>query len=236
MPPFQEMNIVHRLIARAVQVLLACYALTILIRWVPTILNLAHITVDWESRAAFVAIDIEVTLGILLPPLMAVTFIAWFTLSYYHLAKHNSEYARFGAWWGLYGLLIPGANIVLPLMIMNDLWRSAHSNGANRRPYTIDNSRRRRASVAVTSWWILLWLDPVFWLAATSFVTEYYSNAFWIRIVDIARTLAWIPDAILGIALIQIVSFARIRVETWEATPRVEMPLDPQNKVNRSKT
>lgn len=146
-------------ISTAVVVLLACAAAASL-ALVGALINRTTFASDvengnFESTAAMVrdadAVDGAVeAAGVALTAVLlacGIVFIIW----EWRCAKNAELLAhgapRFGPGWAIGGWLIPFANLVIPVLVMQDLWRS--TSGAAR----TDGSSRARPGSALVGWW-----------------------------------------------------------------------------------
>jgi len=95
---------------------------------------------------------------------IAVVFIIWM----WRTAKNNEALGRarprLSAGWAIGGWFIPVANFVLPILIMQDLWRGSDASVPRGDP----NWRRARGSVLVGMWWGTLLASVIARIAAGS--------------------------------------------------------------------
>ncbi len=89
--------------------------------------------------------------------LLAVTFIVWL----WRAAKNNEalgrRHARFGPGWTIGAWFVPFANLVLPLLVVQQLWRGSSAAVGRDDP---DWKRARRSGLVVV-WWISQLAWPV---------------------------------------------------------------------------
>ena len=146
-------------ISTAVVVLLACAA-TASLALVGSLVNRMTLASgvengDFESAAAVVrhaeSADgaVRAAGGSLILVLLTcgIAFIVWEwrCAKNAELLAHSSP--RFGSGWAIGGWLIPFANLVIPVLVMQDLWRST---SVAARP---DGSSRARPGSALVGWW-----------------------------------------------------------------------------------
>jgi len=86
---------------------------------------------------------------------IVVLFIIWM----YRTAKNNEaldrNHPRFGPGWSIGAWFIPLANLVIPVMIMQDLWRGASPEVPRGDPAW----RRSKGSWLIGVWWVVLLLS-----------------------------------------------------------------------------
>jgi uncharacterized protein DUF4328 len=89
------------------------------------------------------------TVFVLTQVVIAVLFIVWmFRAAKNHEALGRAN-TRFGPGWAIGGWFIPIANLVMPILIMQDLWRGSDVT----RPRADPNWRATRGSWLIGWWW-----------------------------------------------------------------------------------
>ena len=149
------------------------------------VVNRAHDADDFVSGAA--------TVFALNQLAIVVVFIIWL----YRAAKNNEglrrSKPRFSAGWSIGAWFIPLANLVIPVLIVQDLWRGADSS----RPRGDPDWRRAPGSVLVGLWWAAALLSVIRFAASGSG----FDNG---TLADIERsnTIALIGVVFTGIAAV----------------------------------
>ncbi|MGZ4678486.1 MAG: DUF4328 domain-containing protein, partial [Acidimicrobiia bacterium] len=87
---------------------------------------------------------------------IAVLFVIWM----FRAAKNNEALerrgARFGPGWSIGSWFIPFANLVIPVLIVQDLWRGSSPDHARGDP-----GWRRASASALVGWWWAAWILSV---------------------------------------------------------------------------
>jgi hypothetical protein len=135
---------------------------------------------------------------------IAVVFIIWM----WRAAKNNEALGRarprLSAGWAIGGWFIPLANFVLPVLIMQDLWRGSDSSVPRGDP----NWRQARGSTLVGLWWGTLLASVIARVAAGSNSDEAgeYSSLTEYRTVNtllMLGALLAIPAGVLALTVVR---------------------------------
>jgi hypothetical protein len=92
--------------------------------------------------------------GLLTLAVTGMVFVAWGARGYRNLAALRVGNTRYWTAWTVIGWIVPGANLFVPKLVMNDLWRASSPT------LPVDPSpgwQRRPVGGVVTRWWAL-WL------------------------------------------------------------------------------
>jgi hypothetical protein len=120
--------------------------------------------------------------------LLAVLFITW----NFRAAKNNEaldrHHPRFAPGWAIGGWFIPIANLVIPVMLMQDLWRGATPEIPRGDP----TWRRARGAVLIGLWWTVWLLSFARIFAGSSRVDDHAS-------LDSIETSNWV--ALVGVVV-----------------------------------
>jgi hypothetical protein len=98
--------------------------------------------------------------------LLAVTgaaFIAWAVRAYRNLPALGIEERRYWTIWLVIGWVIPGANLLVPKLVVDDLWRASSPNA---RIGGGGDWQRRPVASLVNQWWCSFLLSPAVVLLA----------------------------------------------------------------------
>jgi hypothetical protein len=157
-----------------------------------------------------------------------ITFMIWM----FRAAKNNEALARpaprFGPGWAIGGWLIPLANVVIPVLIMQDLWRGSDPSvprGDTR--WKIGNR-----SLLVGFWWGLLFFGRVFVAVGNSRFNDGSTiddlrSAINLQIVG---NIASVAAAVLGILVVRAITARQeecLRVQNEQWTQRGDAPTPP---------
>ena len=140
-----------------------------------------------------------------------VAFIAWAVRAYRNLPALGIEDRRYWTIWLVIGWLIPGANLLVPKLLVDDLWRASSPNA---RIGGGDEWQRRPVASLVNQWWCSFLLTPAV-VVLTVVVARGGIDAFDRRIaVGAACTAAAVGVVIAAVAarrLVAVVTIAQAR-------------------------
>jgi hypothetical protein len=169
--------------------------------------------VDLERRAddADTLAGLAFGLGLLCALVVGVLLIIWM----WRVAK-NAELARrtdprFGPGWTIGGWFVPGANLVIPVLVMQDLWRASDPTVPHGDPQW-----RRAAGSALVGWWWAAWL-----LATVRFVAggeaDTRDELETLRILDALAAVGSLASAVAAVLLLLVVRRITRRQESMLA-------------------
>ena len=161
-PPLRESGY-HSLLARAVVVRLLLGAAAVVS--VATAIAYGAAALG-EGPTVVVGSDTVITetvtrtLTVTLLGTLAVTgiaFVAWAVRAYQNLPALGIEERRYWTIWLIVGWVIPGANLLVPKLLVDDLWRASSPNA---RIGGGDEWQRRPVASLVNQWWCSFLLTP----------------------------------------------------------------------------
>jgi hypothetical protein len=129
-----------------------------------------------------------------------LAFMAWALRAYENLPGLGIEDRRYWTAWAILGWIVPGANLFVPKLLIDDVWRGS-SPSLPARP-TVTAWQRRPVGDVVHLWWTLWLVTPALAVVVTTLV----ANAP----VTLSQTRLWEGAATLsGIALAGAAAAAR---------------------------
>ncbi|MGQ0617688.1 MAG: DUF4328 domain-containing protein [Acidimicrobiia bacterium] len=139
------------------------------------------------SEQAGTVADVALYIGIGLLLVTGVVFVAWGSRAYRNLPALGITDRRWWTMWTILGWLIPGANLFVPKLIMDDLWR-ASSPQLPARP----GAAWRVAPVGevVHRWWTLWLGGPAIYFLLVSAIGNDGSSLSRIRVTELAAAIA----------------------------------------------
>jgi Domain of unknown function (DUF4328) len=163
------------------------------------------------DRAASVGSG-TVVVGVAALMLTGTVFVAWGRRAYRNLPALGITDGRWWTTWTVVGWLIPGANLFVPKLVMDDLWRASNPS----LPLIPGPGWSRRPVGAVVHRWWRLWLGApaIYVLVLAASGTVRGSSLDRARVADVAALLAAL--ALIGAAqaarqIVAIVSLAQHR-------------------------
>lgn len=125
------------------------------------VLTLDSSSVDLEVVGPVTAAAL---LGVL--AITGVAFVIWAVRAYRNLPALAIEERRYWTIWLVVGWIIPGANLLVPKLVVDDLWRASSPEAG---VLGGDGWQRRPVASIVNRWWWSFLLTPG--IAVTAFVT-----------------------------------------------------------------
>jgi hypothetical protein len=132
---------------------------------------------------------------------IAVLFVIWM----FRAAKNNEALerrgARFGPGWSIGAWFIPFANLVIPVLIVQDLWRGSsadHPRG--------DPRWRRAPASALVGWWWAAWVASIVRFAYSG--SGFHSSGS-LDDIETSNTVALIGVCLLAVAAVLALSVVR---------------------------
>ena len=140
-----------------------------------------------------------------------VVFILWQWRSAKNAEAFGQTAARYRPGWSIGGWFVPLANFVIPVLIMQDLWRSSD-------PHLSPEDGRRRPRSALVGWWWAAFVVAC-WAARGADATD-TSSLSDLRAADNNATLAvalLAVAAILAIAVVRSITARQVALRVWRA-------------------
>jgi hypothetical protein len=165
---------------------------------------------DIASRAdnADSFVSVVVILLSLLTLAIAILLIIW-TFRAMKNAEYNGRYGgRFTPGWGIAGWLIPCANLVIPVLIFQDLWR-----GSDPEVPRGDPGWRRARGSALVGWWWGTYLLSAFRFGLTSNEANTRSELRDLRNTDSVAIVGMLSSIIAAILLMRVLRHIVARQE-----------------------
>lgn len=155
--------------------------------------------------------------------LTAAAFVAWSLRAYRNLPALGINHRRYWTVWVVVGWLLPGLNLILPKLLIADIWRGSHPHT----PYGDDDRWLRRPVASVVhTWWSSVLLAPAIgvigWTAVADHLTGTEANAV-ISAVNVAAA------AVLAVAA----SAARriVAIVTVGQAHRADVVVDVRDRI-----
>lgn len=138
---------------------------------------------DLESLAAvLVGVEVGVTC------VAALAFMCWSVRAYRNLPALGIDDRRYWTGWLVVAWFLPGINLVVPRLLLNDLWR-ASSPSAPARAGSAAWQHRPVASLVVR-WWIACLLTPTVYVVGFLAVREWSSDSATVDTVVVLTMVA----------------------------------------------
>jgi hypothetical protein len=123
-----------------------------------------------------------------------VLFVIWM----FRAAKNNEALerrgARFGPGWSIGSWFIPFANLVIPVLIVQDFWRGSSSDHARGDP-----GWRRASASALVGWWWAAWIVSIVRFAYSGSGLHSSSS---LDDIETSNTVALVGVSLLAIAAV----------------------------------
>jgi hypothetical protein len=125
---------------------------------------------------------------------IAVLFVIWM----FRAAKNNEALerrgARFGPGWSIGSWFIPFANLVIPVLIVQDLWRGSSSDHPRGDP-----GWRRAAASALVGWWWAAWIASIVRFAYSG---SGFQRSNTLDDIETSNTVALVGVCLLAVAAV----------------------------------
>jgi hypothetical protein len=160
--------------------------------------------VDARGRAE----DADTFVGVVALLLLAlgITIFVLLIIWMWRLAK-NSEtvgrsHPRFGPGWTIGGWFIPFASLVIPVLVMQDLWRASDPESPRGDP-----TWRTRPGSALIGWWWAFWVAAQVLRIAGNIDTSANTRdeLTTLRVMDVASSFGMVAVVVASILLIRVV-------------------------------
>ena len=115
----------------------------------PATASIGTTTVDAAAMARAATAGLVATVA-----LTAASFVAWAVRAYRNLPALGITDRRYWTIWLVVGWAIPGANLLVPKLVVDDLWRASSPNADG------DTWHRRPVASVVNRWWCSFLLSP----------------------------------------------------------------------------
>jgi hypothetical protein len=139
-------------------------------------------------------VDAASSIFVLTQVAIAVLFVIWM----FRAAKNNEALerrgARFGPGWSIGSWFIPFANLVIPVLIVQDLWRGSSSDHARGDP-----GWRRASASALVGWWWAAWIVSIVRFAYSGSGLHSSSS---LDDIETSNTVALVGVSLLAIAAV----------------------------------
>lgn len=171
----------------------------------PTVVvNGTSVDLERVARASSV-----VLLGVLVAT--GVAFIAWAVQAYRNLPALRIDERRYWTIWLIVGWIIPGANLLVPKLVVNDLWRASSPEASL---VGGDSWQRRPVHTIVNSWWWSFLVTPgcivLGLVTAHGGITE-FEEQLWVGGAAVAAAAAVTVAAMAARQMVAIVTVAQAR-------------------------
>lgn len=141
----------------------------------------------------------------------AAAFVHWAVRAYRNLPALRIEERRYWTIWLVIGWVIPGANLFVPKLVVNDLWRASSPNASL---LGGDSWQRRPVASIVNRWWWSFLVTPA--LVFLGVVTargglDDFEQQAAVGVLCVAATASILVAAVAARRLVAVVSVAQAR-------------------------
>lgn len=140
-----------------------------------------------------------------------VAFVLWAARAHRNLPALGIEDGRLGGVWAALGTLVPGANLVVPKLVVGDLWRASSPSLP---PFPGRAWRRRRVGDLVHRWWALWLAVPAVAALGTSALARWATDlepALAVQLVDVVAATLLVAAASTAHGLVAVITVAQAR-------------------------
>jgi hypothetical protein len=138
-------------------------------------------------------------------------FVAWTARAHRNLPALGVREGRLAGAWAVVGSLLPGANLVVPKRVVDDLWRASSPRLA---PFPGTGWQRRRVGELVHRWWALWLAVPAVMGLGSSAVARWAAQVepgLALEAVDLAAAVLLVAAASAAHRLVAVITVAQAR-------------------------
>ena len=144
--------------------------------------------------------------------LTGAVFVGWAVRAYRNLPALGIEERRYWTIWLVIGWIIPGANLLVPKLVVDDLWRASSPNA---RIGGGDEWQRRPVASLVNQWWCSFLLTPAVALlavvAARGGIDDFDHRRLAVGAACTAASVGVVVAAVAARRLVAVVTVAQAR-------------------------
>lgn len=192
--------------AAAVGVVTALAVAALTFRVDDPVVELGGTSIDLETVARSTTIAL---LGLLV--VTGIAFVAWAVQAYRNLPALRIEERRYWTIWLVVGWVIPGANLLVPKLVVNDLWRASSPEVS---VLGGDAWQRRPVHTIVNRWWCSFLVTPaclVLGLVTARGGIVEFEQQLWIGAASIVAAVSIAVAAVAARQLVAVVTVAQAR-------------------------
>jgi hypothetical protein len=138
-------------------------------------------------------------------------FVGWAARAHRNLPALGVAEGRMGGLWAVLGTLVPGANLVVPKLVVDDLWRASSPSVP---PFPGRAWRRRQVGDLVHRWWALWLAVPAVAALGTSALARWATDlepALAVQLVDLVAATLLVAAASAAHGLVAVITVAQAR-------------------------
>jgi hypothetical protein len=138
-------------------------------------------------------------------------FVAWTARAHRNLPALGVREGRLAGTWAVVGSLVPGANLVVPKRVVDDLWRASSPRLA---PFPGSGWQRRPVGDLVHRWWALWLAVPAVVGLGSSAVARWVTQVepgLALEAVDLAGAMLLVAAAAAAHRLVAVITVAQAR-------------------------